>query len=117
MSGPDSRLEPDDVCKVLTRGTLEVTGRLLEASNASFLASVELDGVELACVYKPVAGERPLWDFPTGTLAGREVAAYELSRAVDCHVVPPTVLRDEARSAAGCARSGSTSTPRSTWST
>jgi uncharacterized repeat protein (TIGR03843 family) len=95
VSGPDSRLEPDDVCKILTRGTLEVTGRLLEASNASFLASVELDGVEMACLYMPVAGERPLWDFPTGTLAGREVAAYDLSRAVDLPVVPPTVLRDD----------------------
>jgi uncharacterized repeat protein (TIGR03843 family) len=95
VSAPDSRLEPDDVCKILTRGTLEVAGRLLEASNASFLASVELDGVELTCVYKPIAGERPLWDFPNGTLAGREVAAYELSRAVDLPVVPPTVLRDE----------------------
>ena len=46
------------------------------------------------CVYKPVAGERPLWDFPDGTLAGREVAAYEVSEATGWGVVPPTVLRD-----------------------
>ena len=46
------------------------------------------------CVYKPVAGERPLWDFPDGTLAGREVAAYLLSEARGWGVVPPTVLRD-----------------------
>jgi len=45
-------------------------------------------------VYKPVAGERPLWDFPTGTLAGREVAAYALSRAAGWNIVPPTVMRD-----------------------
>ena len=48
----------------------------------------------VACVYKPIAGERPLWDFPVGTLAGREVAAYVVSRASGWDVVPPTVLRD-----------------------
>jgi uncharacterized repeat protein (TIGR03843 family) len=47
----------------------------------------------VGCVYKPVAGERPLWDFPTGTLAMREVAAYELSAGSGLRVVPPTVLR------------------------
>ena len=55
---------------------------------------VTLDGVRLRCVYKPVAGERPLWDFPDGTLAGREVAAYLLSAATGWDLVPPTVLRD-----------------------
>jgi uncharacterized repeat protein (TIGR03843 family) len=50
--------------------------------------------VELRCVYKPVRGERPLWDFPDGTLAGREVASYLVSEAGGWHVVPPTVLRD-----------------------
>ena len=48
----------------------------------------------VACVYKPIAGERPLWDFPMGTLAGREVAAYAVSRAAGWDVVPPTVMRD-----------------------
>jgi uncharacterized repeat protein (TIGR03843 family) len=48
----------------------------------------------IACVYKPIAGERPLWDFPVGTLAGREVAAYAVSRAAGWDVVPPTVMRD-----------------------
>ena len=48
----------------------------------------------MACVYKPIAGERPLWDFPMGTLAGREVAAYVVSRAAGWDVVPPTVMRD-----------------------
>ena len=47
-----------------------------------------------ACVYKPVAGERPLWDFPDGTLAEREVAAYEVSAASGWDIVPPTVYRD-----------------------
>jgi uncharacterized repeat protein (TIGR03843 family) len=51
-------------------------------------------GGQIGCVYKPVAGERPLWDFPMGTLAGREVAAYVVSRAAGWDVVPPTVMRD-----------------------
>lgn len=55
---------------------------------------MELDGVERACVWKPVAGERPLWDFPDGTLAGREVATYALSEATGWGIVPPTVLRE-----------------------
>ena len=46
------------------------------------------------CVYKPVRGEAPLHDFPDGTLARREVAAFLLSEATDWSVVPPTVLRD-----------------------
>ncbi|HEY6798501.1 MAG TPA: SCO1664 family protein [Kineosporiaceae bacterium] len=79
---------------LLSRGQLEVRGRLVDASNATLYSAVTLDGVEAACVYKPVAGERPLWDFPTGTLAHREVAAYVLSAALGWDVVPPTVLRD-----------------------
>ena len=69
-------------------------GRLVDASNATLFAAVTLDGVEGACVYKPVAGERPLWDFPGGTLARREVAAYVVSAGLGWDVVPPTVLRD-----------------------
>jgi hypothetical protein len=56
--------------------------------------TVTLAGAAAACVYKPVAGERPLWDFPPGTLAAREVAAYAVSRAAGWHIVPPTVMRD-----------------------
>ena len=67
-------------------GELEIKGRIMPASNATFLA--ELDGVEV--VYKPVAGERPLWDFPDGTLADREVAAYLLSEATGWDIVPRT---------------------------
>ena len=71
-----------------------VHGRIMPASNATFLAEVAtLDGA-VPCVYKPVAGERPLWDFPDGTLAEREVAAYVVSEATGWDVVPPTVLRD-----------------------
>lgn len=56
--------------------------------------TVAYEGEERTCVYKPVAGEQPLWDFPDGTLAQREVAAYEISEAMGWGLVPPTVLRD-----------------------
>jgi uncharacterized repeat protein (TIGR03843 family) len=79
---------------LLTQGELEVHGRLTMASNATLYSTVTLDGQKVGCVYKPVAGEKPLWDFPTRTLARREVAAYELSAAAGLDVVPPTVLRE-----------------------
>lgn len=80
--------------ELLHNGTLEVLGRIVEASNATLLCTVELDGVLEHCVYKPIRGERPLWDFPDGTLAGREVSARLVSVAGGFDVVPPTVLRD-----------------------
>jgi uncharacterized repeat protein (TIGR03843 family) len=80
--------------EVLTRGVLEPEGRLLDASNTTLRCWATLDGVKLRCVYKPVAGERPLWDFPDGTLAGREVSAYLVSAATGWGLVPPTVHRD-----------------------
>jgi uncharacterized repeat protein (TIGR03843 family) len=79
-----------DLRAELQTAPLRVTGRFADASNLTLLA--ETAG-GLACVYKPVAGERPLWDFPTGTLAGREVAMSELADAVGWDVVPLTVLR------------------------
>ena len=84
----------DDTLELLRSGDLQLDGRLVLASNATFVGTVTLDGVAAGCVYKPVRGERPLWDFPSGTLAAREVAAYELSVATGWQVVPPTVLRD-----------------------
>ncbi|MEJ8647078.1 SCO1664 family protein [Streptomyces sp. MS1.AVA.3] len=79
---------------VLADGELTVRGRIQEASNAVLYCTVAHDGHTAACVYKPVAGERPLWDFPDGTLAQREVAAYEISRACGWDLIPPTVLRE-----------------------
>ncbi|MFD9129944.1 SCO1664 family protein [Kitasatospora sp. NPDC059571] len=79
---------------LLGGGVLTVHGRLTDASNAVLYCTASLDGVTAPCVYKPVAGERPLWDFPDGTLAGREVAAYEVAAATGWDLVPPTVLRD-----------------------
>jgi uncharacterized repeat protein (TIGR03843 family) len=89
-------VEPRDpaVPAVLRHGRLEITGRLVDASNATLFGTVAVDGIELQCVYKPVRGERPLWDFPDGTLAGREVATFLISEAAGLHVVPQTVLRD-----------------------
>ncbi|KOG30186.1 phosphatidylinositol kinase [Streptomyces resistomycificus] len=79
---------------MLVEGELTVRGRIREASNAALYCTVARDGQEAACIYKPVAGERPLWDFPDGTLAQREVAAYEVSEATGWGLVPHTVLRD-----------------------
>ncbi|GGT40767.1 phosphatidylinositol kinase [Streptomyces kurssanovii] len=83
-----------DALTLLAKGELAVRGRLREASNAVLYCTVSYEGEEAHCVYKPIAGERPLWDFPDGTLAQREVAAYEVSQATGWGLVPPTVLRD-----------------------
>jgi uncharacterized repeat protein (TIGR03843 family) len=83
-----------EVERLLLEGELTVEGRLTEASNATLYCRVELDGSGLACVYKPVAGERPLHDFPDGTLAARELAAYAVSEAAGWHVVPVTIERE-----------------------
>ncbi|MFL4474725.1 SCO1664 family protein [Paeniglutamicibacter sp. MACA_103] len=74
----------------LVAAELTLTGRITTASNATFLGSI--GGVVV--VYKPIAGESPLWDFPQGTLAHREVAAYLVSQAFGWGVVPRTWLRD-----------------------
>jgi hypothetical protein len=70
---------------------LKPIGRIAEASNASFLC--EIDG-GLQVIYKPIRGEQPLWDFPEGSLAARETAAYLVSERLGLGVVPPTILRD-----------------------
>jgi hypothetical protein len=87
-------LDVADALQLLSAGEIDVRGRLVDASNATLYCTVALDDVEAVCVYKPIAGERPLWDFPDGTLAFREVAAYAVSAATGWDLVPPTVLRD-----------------------
>lgn len=74
-------------------GELEVVGRIAASSNFSVLGRIGGAGGRYV-IYKPVRGERPLWDFPEGTLAGREVAAHLVSELGGWHVVPTTVLRD-----------------------
>jgi uncharacterized repeat protein (TIGR03843 family) len=74
----------------LLTGALTLHGRVIPASNATFVGEIDARRV----VYKPVAGERPLWDFPDGTLAAREEAAYLVSEAIGWDVVPLTFQRD-----------------------
>jgi uncharacterized repeat protein (TIGR03843 family) len=90
---PALELPEDDALDLLARGELTIEGRVVSASNATLYCAVSCEGVTAACVYKPVAGERPLWDFPDGTLAEREVAAYLVSAATGWGIVPPTVYR------------------------
>ncbi len=94
-------LAPGVALELLTRGELTLVGRLWASTNNAMLCVASLPGagdggapLEAACIYKPVLGERPLGDFPDGTLGRREVAAFAVSRATGWEIVPPTVLRD-----------------------
>ncbi|MGW3654566.1 SCO1664 family protein [Streptomyces sp. NPDC005151] len=91
---PTGSLTDTRLITLLTEGQLTVRGQIRDASNAVLYCTVAYEGEERTCVYKPVAGEQPLWDFPDGTLAGREVAAYAISEVTGWGLVPPTVLRD-----------------------
>ncbi|SNR78530.1 conserved hypothetical protein [Haloechinothrix alba] len=86
--------QASEALQLVTDGALEIEGRLLDASNVTLYCTVQLNGVSAPAVYKPVRGERPLWDFPEGTLAGREVASYLLACSAELSTIPPTVLRD-----------------------
>jgi hypothetical protein len=95
-----SELDSGTALALLREGELEIVGRLVASSNNALYCSVtrrcpdpEPD-LTATCVYKPVLGERPLDDFPDGTLAHREVAAHVVSEATGWGIVPPTVLRD-----------------------
>ena len=80
--------------EVLVKGEIIVTGRLIDASNATLLAECSFENEKIKCIYKPVAGERPLWDFPDGNLAQREYAAFLISMHAGFDLVPYTILRD-----------------------
>ncbi|MDQ4125870.1 MAG: SCO1664 family protein [Actinomycetota bacterium] len=88
------RVDDEQTLEVLRTGEIEVLGLLPYSSNYTFLARVASS--ETLAVYKPRRGERPLWDFPHGSLAGREAAAYVVSEAGGWAIVPPTVLREDA---------------------
>jgi uncharacterized repeat protein (TIGR03843 family) len=79
---------------LILNGELSVVGRLVDASNATLLAQVLGTDPKVEVIYKPIAGERPLWDFPDGNLAYREYSAYLLSDLAKFHIVPFTVLRE-----------------------
>lgn len=87
--------DEEPVSALLLHGELQIEGRLFSASNATLRATVSTEADEAVCVVKPVAGERPLWDFPDRTLSGREVAAHAVSQALGWGLVPPTVWREE----------------------
>ena len=83
-----------DVRKVISTGEVNVEGRFVDASNATLFSKCVSGETEVPVIYKPIAGERPLWDFPDGNLASREVAAYLLSEELGLHLIPFTILRD-----------------------
>jgi hypothetical protein len=85
----------DEQHTLLSKGSIEVEGRVSGSSNQALLVSVTLDGVRAQACYKAEAGERPLWDFTDG-LWRREVAAYELDCLLETDLVPTTVARDDA---------------------
>lgn len=80
--------------ETLANGAITLQGQFLPGSNYTFLVRVQHRARTVFAVYKPQGGERPLWDFPAGSLARREVAAYLLSEQLGFHLVPCTVLRD-----------------------
>lgn len=89
-----AELSLDEALRIMEQGRLEPLGLMPDASNATFLAEITEKPVTMLAIYKPRAGEAPLWDFPEGTLCRREVAAYLLSASLGWPAIPPTVLRD-----------------------
>jgi hypothetical protein len=86
-------LDRQTILKALQTGNIKLQGQFINSSNYTFLGNLEYQSAIIPVVYKPIRGERPLWDFPTGTLAKREVAAYIVSEALRWNLVPPTVFR------------------------
>ncbi|MBI3914094.1 MAG: SCO1664 family protein [Chloroflexi bacterium] len=82
------------VLAILQEGEIKLQSRLPYSSNNAFLVEVQCDGQTRYAIYKPARGERPLWDFDTGTLVQREVAAYQVSQILGFPNIPPTVLRE-----------------------
>ena len=89
------------ILKALQKGELDLQGQFLNGSNYTFLVKLNFESVDMVTVYKPVRGEQPLWDFPVGSLAKREVAAYQVSELLGWELVPPTIFRRKAPLGAG----------------
>ncbi len=87
------KMEKELILEALREGALQLEGQFVYGSNYTFMVECRYKGNTLKAVYKPVRGERPLWDFPDQTLAQREVAAYLVSDALGWDLVPPTVFR------------------------
>lgn len=89
------------ITRTLNTGEISVVGQVAWGSNFTFLVQVEGDRGQIPAIYKPARGEQPLWDFPHGSLADREVAAYLVSQVLGWELVPPTVLREDAPAGPG----------------
>jgi len=87
-------IETGAALDLLANGIVDLRGRMPYSSNATFLVDIELDGLVAQAIYKPLRGERPLWDFPDG-LYQREVAAFLISEQLGWGLVPPTVSRSD----------------------
>ena len=87
-------IETSRALTLLAEGEVELRGRMPYSSNMTFLVDVTHDGLDAQAIYKPVRGERPLWDFPSG-LAHREAGAFLVDQALGWDLVPPTVVRDD----------------------
>src|SRR5487761_1522585 len=98
MGAPDSpeRVDPEELRRWLRDAPVRKLERMSWGSNAVFLVRLESPQGELPAVYKPARGERPLWDFPPGSLHRREVATNLVDRALGWRFTPTTVLREEA---------------------
>jgi uncharacterized repeat protein (TIGR03843 family) len=91
---PSNELNPEsNIVHALEHGDITIIGRMPHSSNATFLVSVQCGETSMQAIYKPLRGERPLWDFEPG-LHRREIAAYLLSQVMGINMVPPTVLRE-----------------------
>lgn len=90
----------DTALSALHSGQIEQEHGIMRwGSNYTFLVTVTCAEARFMAIYKPRIGERPLWDFPDGTLCQREAAAFVVSEALGWHIVPPTILRDGPRGA------------------
>lgn len=85
----------------LQKGNLQLQGQFLSGSNYTFMSEVIFEDQKMTAVYKPLRGEQPLWDFPTGSLSKREVAAFEVSELLGWDLVPPTIFRKKGPLGAG----------------
>jgi uncharacterized repeat protein (TIGR03843 family) len=91
----------ESILDLLKNGAIEIVGQVTWGSNYTFLVQLQGETGQIPAIYKPEKGERPLWDFPQGTLSDREVAAYLLSQALNWSLVPPTVKRNDAPAGPG----------------
>ena len=94
-------IDKQTILSALMKGEINMQGQFLAGSNYTFLVDLTHESLELKAVYKPIRGEQPLWDFQSGTLAKREVAAFVVSEALGWDLVPPTVFRRKGPLGAG----------------